>query len=118
MIDVIVLLIIFNDVQFSILIISIIFPRARAPDSRLLALRRLAFTFGSSVLKPDFNLEMENVWWIIMKFLGAYLRHYGAVLMIRHDIMPLISVISDTGPSEAICMISNLTIVQFRHEWP
>lgn len=53
-----------------------------------------------------------------MKFLGAYLRHYGAVLMIRHDIMPLISVISDTGPSEAICMISNLTIVQFRHEWP
>ena len=118
MIDVIVLLIIFNDVQFSILIIPLVFPRARAPDSRLLALWRLAFAFGSSVLKPDFNLEMENVWWIIMKFLGAYLRHYGELRMIRHDIMPLISVISDTGPSEAICMISNLTIVQFRHEWP
>ena len=61
MIDVIVLLIIFNDVQFSLLIISIIFLRARAPDSRLFALRWIAFTFGSSVLKPDFNLEMENV---------------------------------------------------------
>lgn len=61
MIDVIVLLIIFNDVQFAILVIPVIFPRARAPDSWLLALRRLAFAFGSSVLKPDFNLEMENI---------------------------------------------------------
>ena len=38
MIDVIVLLIIFNDVQFSILIIPLVFPRARAPNARLLAL--------------------------------------------------------------------------------
>ena len=38
MIDVIVLLIIFNDVQLAILVIPVIFPRARAPDSRLLAL--------------------------------------------------------------------------------
>lgn len=61
MIDIIVLLIIFNDVQFSILIISIIFLRARAPDSRLITLRRIAFTFGSSVLKPDFNLSFGEI---------------------------------------------------------
>ena len=59
MIYVIVLLLVLDDVQFSaLLLVAVLLP---ASDTLLALLCRLAFTFGSSVLKPDFNLETVNI---------------------------------------------------------
>ena len=116
MIDIIIFLIIFNYVKVTVIFFIISFSFFHVHPLDLIILSNFPLIFRSSVLEPNFDLE-RIIGWIIFREKFNISIIMTPMCMIVHKLWhnPYHQWYCYT---RVICMISNLTIDQFRHEWP